>query len=722
MAESARASQALSQLAQLAGIQEHWTDAGGTRRRVSPDTLRVMLEALGLPAGTPEQLRDSTARMQKQAPRGRGGRDGESTEAGAPVQLDCLRSGAADDALLICEAGGTVRVAAGGALPYRIDCEDGTVQHGRLDGPPDDYRLTVPGKPGYHKLLVGERRATLAVCPSACPSVVDLVPDRPHRAWGIAAQIGSLRQRDAACPTSGYGDFGALAALARTAGRLGADALAISPAHAMFSAMPQRYSPYSPSSRLFLNAVYAAPGAVLGPDAVRNATRDLAGQIARLEESDLIDWPQAAALRLRVLRRLHDQLGAAPRAVQSRYAAYRQAASPALLAHAVFEAMQAEAAARDEPEGTVPPYPGAEGVRAYAQAHAREVDFHIYAQWLAEESLRQAHEAGRHSGMGIGLIADMAVGTATDGSQVWSDVQAYLAGMTVGAPPDIYNAKGQSWGVTSFAPHMLRATGYRAFLDTMRAGLRHAGGLRIDHILGLTRLWAVPPGADPADGAYLRYPLDDLLLLTALEAHRHRALIVGENLGTVPEGLNERLAQRGLLGTEVLWFQREQPSARQRNKQAVFMPPGRWSAHALAMPTTHDLPTLCGWWHERDIDWRARLHGLQGEEETAARAQRADDRALLWKALQEAHVVEAGNVPAQAPVAAMLQFVGQSPGALMLAPLEDLYGMEEQPNVPGTIDEHPNWRRRMREDPARLPEHPGAMKRVEAIRLGRKHS
>lgn len=710
MTEAARADPALSELADLAGIQEQWTHADGSRQRVSPDTLRAILQALDLPAGSAEQLRDSTQRLKAQA--GHGPQDG--------AWLDCLRGDAPDAPLLICDAGASVRVAAGGALPYRIDCEDGTVQQGRLEGSSDQWHFTAPARPGYHRLLVGHRCATLAVCPARGPNVDALTPARPHRPWGIAVQIGSLRQRDGACPTSGYGDFGALAALARTAGKLGADALAMSPAHAMFSALPDRYSPYSPSSRLCLNVLYASPAAVLGADAVRQAMHDLSMQAARLEAAELIDWPRAAALRLRVLRRLHAQFGQMPRALQARYAAWRQSAGLPLLSHAVFEAMQAEAVERELPSTRLPAHPGAHGIQAYADTHAHEVDFHLYAQWLADESLRQAQDAARQNGMGIGLIADMAVGSATDGSQVWADPGAYLAGMTVGAPPDIFNPAGQSWGVTSFAPHMLRPTGYRAFLDTLRTGLRHAGGVRIDHILGLSRLWTVPPGAGPAEGAYLRYPLDDLLRLAALEAHRHRALIVGENLGTVPEGLNDKLEQRGLLGTEVLWFQRDEASGRQRGKAAAFLPPGRWSAHALAMPTTHDLPTLHGWWHERDIEWRVRLHGVPEDEAAAARQQRGEDRAALWQALQDAGAAPAAGAPAQAPVAAMLRFVAQSPGALMLAPLEDLYGLDEQPNVPGTIDEHPNWRRRLPEEPARLAEHVAAMKRVEAIRLGRK--
>ncbi|SAI06790.1 4-alpha-glucanotransferase [Bordetella ansorpii] len=710
MTDTARATGALSELAEQAGIQEHWTDAGGHRQRVAPDTLRAILQALELPAGSPEQVRDSSERLKAQA--------GEP-DCRHGAWLDCLRGDAPEAPLLVCDAAATVQVAAGGALPYRIDCEDGAVQQGRLEGSPGQWRFTAPARPGYHRLLVGERCTTLAVCPPRGPRMDALTPERAHRPWGIAVQIGSLRQRDGACPTLGHGDFGALAALARTAGKLGADALAMSPAHAMFSALPERYSPYSPSSRLCLNVLYASPAAVLGADAVRHAMHDLSMQAARLEDAELIAWPQAAALRLRVLRRLHAQFGQMPRALQARYAAWRQAAGPSLRSHAVFEAMQTEAVERELPPARLPDHPGAHGIQAYADTHAREVDFHLFAQWLADESLRQAQDAARQNGMGIGLIADMAVGSATDGSQVWADPRAYLAGMTVGAPPDLYNPAGQSWGVTSFAPHRLRPTGYRAFLDTLRAGLRHAGGVRIDHILGLSRLWTVPPQAGPADGAYLRYPLDDLLRLAALEAHRHGALIVGENLGTVPEGLNDKLEQRGLLGTEVLWFQRDHPSGRPR-KPAVFMPPGRWSAHALAMPTTHDLPTLHGWWHERDIDWRVRLHGVPDAEAAAARQQRAEDRAALWQALQAAGAADPGGPPAQAPVAAMLRFVAQSPGELMLAPLEDLYGLDEQPNIPGTIDEHPNWRRRLPEEPARLAEHVGAMKRVEAIRLGRK--
>jgi len=710
MAE-ARSSQALSRLAAQAGILEHWTDAAGTRRRVGPDTLYAVLNALGLPADTPEALRDSTQRLQEQ--------EGTAFDAAAALPLSDA-SGQGEAPLHLCEPGAAIALDAGGALPYRIDCEDGTVQHGRLSTTSGLWRFTAPAHPGYHRLSVGEHRLTLAVCPPACPAVADLVPERTHRPWGAAVQVGSLRQRDAACPTAGYGDFGALAALARSAGKLGMDALAVSPTHALFAADPSRYSPYSPSSRLFLNVAYAAPASVLGPDAVRNAMRDMVTEVAQLEASELIDWPRATMLRLRLLRRLHERFGAAPRVLQTRYAAFRRAGGDALLGHAVFEAMQEAAAPQPGVPACDPPaHPGQAGLHEYAAARPREVDFHVFAQWLAAESLRQAHDAGRSHGMGIGLIADLAVGSAPDGSQVWADRSAYLAGMTLGAPPDLYNTAGQDWGVTSFAPHRLRATGYRGFVDMLRAALRHAGGLRIDHILGLSRLWAVPAGAGPADGAYLRYPLEDLLRLTALEAHRHRAIVVGENLGTVPEGLNDLLARHGVLGTEVLWFQRSAAGGRRRGRPAIFLPPGQWSAHALAMPTTHDLPTLHGWWHERDIDWRVR-HGLPAEGAAEARRERSADRAEMWRALQQAHVVDASPPPAQAPVAAMLQFVASGPAPLMLAPLEDLYGLDEQPNLPGTIDSHPNWRRRLPEDPARLPEHIGAMKRVQAIRHGRK--
>jgi 4-alpha-glucanotransferase len=241
----------------------------------------------------------------------------------------------------------------------------------------------------------------------------------------------------------------------------------------------------------------------------------------------------------------------------------------------------------------------------------------------------------------------------------------------------------------------MRNQGFSAFIDMLRASFAYAGGLRIDHVLGLQRLWLVPEGASPADGAYLAYPINDLLRLIALESWRHRAIVIGEDLGTVPAGFRDRLAEYGVLGMRVLWFERSE-------KEGRFRAPRQWSADALATTTTHDLPTVAGWWQGHDIDWRSHIGQTaprrDGQDPVeAAKAERAADREALWRAFQQAGI--APDVPAPAldapPVDEALAFVASTPAPLAIYPLEDLLGTDEQPNLPGSTDEHPNWRRRM---------------------------
>ena len=293
--------------------------------------------------------------------------------------------------------------------------------------------------------------------------------------------------------------------------------------------------------------------------------------------------------------------------------------------------------------------------------------------------------------MAIGIVADLAVGADGGGSQAWSRQREMMIGASIGAPPDLLNALGQSWGLAAFSPRALRANGFRAWIDMLRAAFAHAGGIRIDHVLGLTRMWLVPDGADAHEGAYLRYPFDDLLRLVELESWRHRAVVIGEDLGTVPEGLPERLSAAGLLGIRVLWFERAWQAPGQ-----PFRPPVQWSDGALAVTTTHDLPTTAGWWSGRDIDWRAKL-GLFGEysSEEAERTSREAERTLLWNAMCEAGVAH-GERPAadRPPITEALRFVGATRAPLALSPVEDALGVE-QPNLPGTTDTHPNWRLRM---------------------------
>lgn len=664
-------------LAQAAGILQDWTDASGVPQKVSPDSMRAILDALDLPCASDEQCRDSHARLE--------------------AQHACLPP------LITGRVNSPMQLPSGGnfaGMHYRIEFEAGGSIEGKFSG--DALQELPPLEQyGYHRLLVGDSATTLAVAPPRCFGVADALlatrqegdPVKP-RLWGLGVQLYSLYRRG----DGGIGDFSALTTLARAAAAHGAAAVAISPVHAMFSADVHRFSPYGPSSRLFLNALHIDPATIRGEEAlvaaIASAGSDVAGRLARLEREPLIDWPAAGELRLTLLRNLYRQF-VANQDDRTDFDAFRRQSGEALQAHARFEALHAWRLANGEdgywknwPDDLRDPHSAA--VEAFARRHADEIDFHEFLQWQAARGLAAAQQSARDAGMPIGLISDLAVGADNGGSQAWSRQQEIINGLSVGAPPDAMNPRGQSWGLGAFSPHAMKAKGFHAYIEMLRAAFAHAGGVRIDHVLGLGRLWLVPDGMPSEKGAYLRYPMDDLLRLIALESWRYRSIVIGEDLGTVPQGFDRKLADAGLLGIRVLHFQRD---------GARFFHPSEWPDQAIATTTTHDLPTIAGWWQGRDIDWRAELDLLEtGQTEQQARDSRARDRETLWRALADAGCA-AGDMPAPstdvAPLDAAIDFMGMTPTPLAMLPIEDALGLPEQPNLPGTIDQHPNWRRRM---------------------------
>jgi 4-alpha-glucanotransferase len=734
----------LQALALRAGLQPHWTDAWNQPRNVSDEALRRVLDGLGLPCGTHGQCAASHAWL------------------------------AADDAahalppLVTAERGQPVAVPWPHTLPqraYRLTLEDGAIIAGtavRSEGANAGLmQLPAVDVCGYHSLDLGDGHTTLAVAPRRCYGVADALRHAGRESdaarappWGLAVQLYSLR-RGAPC---GMGDLSALAQCCASAAGAQADAVAINPLHAGFAALPERYSPYAPSSRLFLNPLYADPATVFGQDAVDAAIADLGvgGTLQALEARREIDWIALAPLRYAILRWLwqrHDTL--LPRALLNQCAAFRARGGTALHAHACYEAIQAQRLS-DSANGTnhhaAPDWrcwpvtlrsPADAAVAAFALAHADDVAFHGFLQWLADDGLARAQHAAREAGMAVGIIRDLAVGADPGGSQAWTRQQETLAGFHAGAPPDLYNPLGQDWGVAVFSPRGLRRHGYAAFLEMLRANLAHAGGLRIDHVLGLARMWLVPAGAPASDGAYLQYPLEDLLRLVALESWLHRAIIIGENLGTVPPQLNAALSARGVLGIDVLWFQREPDApvdapaappdeqaeapagARSVSGQSsgtpAFLPPAAWPRDAIATTTTHDLPTVAGWWAGQDLAWRDRLHLLApGETLAQAQAVRERERVALWQALCEAGLCTgAVPAPAHAPLDAVLAWLGTAPTAMRLLPAEDLLGETEQPNLPGTTSVHPNWQRRLDADVRAWFDTPALRARADAWRGGR---
>ena len=523
---------------------------------------------------------------------------------------------------------------------------------------PSGRTLPPFDEPGYHET----GGVTVAVAPARAWTPADAAPGR--RLWGAAVQVPSLRDRRG----EAYGDFTTLAGFAGALGRAGADALAISPVHALFPCDPGRYGPYGPSTRLFLNVWLADPGGGPPPE----------------PGGDLIDWRSAIPDRMARLRRRFE---ACTDATRDDVAAFRREQGEALERHAWFDALHARFGGgwRDWPSLYHDPH--GDAVAAFAADRRDEIDFFIWLQWLADRGLAAARQAAREAGMAIGLVADLAVGMDAGGSHAWSRREALLSGLSIGAPPDLLGPDGQDWGLTGFSPAALRRSGFADFIATIRAALRHAGGLRIDHAMGLRRLWVVPDGFAATEGAYLSYPETDLMRLLALESWRARAIVVGEDLGTVPPGFGEQMARRGLLGMRVLWFERD--------RRGGFTRPGRWDRQAAAMTSTHDLPTVAGWWSERDIDWAWAL-GRTGafaspDEERAARAK---DRRRLWRAIGGTERQPPAGRPEQAVTAAIGHVAG-SACDLALIPAEDLLGLTEQPNLPGTVDEHPNWLRRL---------------------------
>jgi 4-alpha-glucanotransferase len=734
----------LSALASEAGLAEDWTGADQRPRRVSPDTLRALLKAMDLPADCDDDIRDSRQRL------------------AASVSRTHL------PAMLIALPGELVSLPPDCAGAYQLQSAASAPIAGRTAHGPDlKPTLRAPATPGYYALSTQGGECTLAVAPPRAPSMEDICRTKHPRAWGLAAQVYSLRRpsADVTQSTHGFGDFGALRELATAAGEAGADALAISPVHAMFAADPAQCSPYSPSSRLFVNTLFADPAGVLGEDAVRAA---LAGmdhaQMRTLDAQPLINWPAAARLRHELLRRLHAGfVTGATTGQRQAYEAFCNAAGPDLCDHALFEALHGgQAQGRDAPlSWTEWPAelrdPRSPAAQRYAAEHADTVDVHRFSQWLASASLSRAQQAARDAGMRVGLVADLAVGGSPQGSHAWSRQADLMKSTSVGAPPDLYNPLGQGWGLTALSPAALHESGYAAFLAMLRANLAHAGGLRIDHILGLARLWLIPDGASPEHGGYLRYPMPQLLRLIALEAWLHHALIIGENLGTVPEGFDAQLEAHGVLGMNVLWFMRAADGAKAKGAKAdeakadgakaaepakaadgadsavqppptaeepaasspaTFLAPGDWPAHAVAMTTTHDLPTLEGWWHAQDILWRSRLSLLgPDQKEAALRAARLEDRATLWRSVQSSSPAASTlPLPRRAPSAALLGFVAATPCPLMLVALEDLAGQLDQPNLPGTVARHPNWRQRTPLSVAECLNAPASQARLQPVR------
>jgi 4-alpha-glucanotransferase len=535
------------------------------------------------------------------------------------------------------EAGGSLdpatphRRPAGAPAELEIELEDGS---GRACGDrlPPDLPL------GYHQLHGGGHDRLLVVTPPRCH-----LPATPG--FGFAVQLYGVRS----AASWGIGDLADLTELGRWAAGLGASMLLVNPLHASLPIPPIEPSPYFPTSRLFLDPLCLRPE--LLPGGV--ATGDLAAAARRLNGDRLIDRDRVASLKAAALERCFRE-SAVPGEVDAALSA-----RPRLCDFGLFCALAERHGKdwRDWPRPLARRDPAA--TRAAAVELAERVRFHAWVQLQLDRQLDQASAA-------LPLICDLAVGFHPGGADAWLWQDLIAPGVTVGAPPDPFNSAGQEWGLPAFDPWKLRAAGYAPFIETLRANLRGGGGLRIDHVMGLERLWWIPAGSRPADGGYVRYPVDDLLGIVALESVRHRATIIGEDLGTVPSDLRTRLRRRGLLSYVVLLFEDRRPA--------------RWPRQALAAVTTHDLPTTRGLWDGSDLEERSRL-GLPSDA--------AATRELVGRLRRDGG--PAPGAPAAAIVLHAHRRLAASPCTVLTATLEDLAGVRERPNQPGGGPSSTNW-------------------------------
>jgi (1->4)-alpha-D-glucan 1-alpha-D-glucosylmutase len=541
-----------------------------------------------------------------------------------------------------------------------------------------------------------------------------VVPERCHqppaledggRIWGPAVQLYAVRSMR----NWGIGDFTDLLRLVEFCGHAGAGILGVNPLHALFPHDPAQASPYSPSSRLFLNVLYIDVEAVADyqeSDAVRHMVSGEAfrQRLRSLRAAELVDYPGVAAAKLPVLRACHEHFRAVHLAAGSLRAAEFQAFldrhGEALRAHAVFEALQAHFHDADPGVWGWPAWPesfrspSSPEVAGFARDHEAEAGFYAYLQWQAAMQLEAVARRAAEVGLAVGVYGDLAVGVNPGGAEAWSNQDLYALGVHVGAPPDDFNASGQDWGLPPFAPNLLEATGYAQFIATLRACMRGGGALRIDHVMGLMRLFWVPRGGTAAEGAYVAYPFDDLLGILALESRRNHCLVIGEDLGTVPEGFRPAMERAGVLSYKVLIFERHWDGA--------FRPPQEYHRQALVCVSTHDLPTLRGWWLGRDIDARAALGQYQEEARQAQHGGRGHDRQRLLEALVREGLPaqpepSAGGAAGMSDELALSvhRYLARSPSMVMMVQMEDALGAVDQVNLPGSDAGHPNWRRKL---------------------------
>ncbi|MGK2950811.1 MAG: 4-alpha-glucanotransferase, partial [Thiobacillus sp.] len=703
----------LDQLCARCGVLPGYHDIWDGFHSTPDATRRALLASMGLPADTDDEAAASLQALDRR----------EWARPLPPVQV--VREPAQPHRIAI-----TLPLAeAPLAFRWRLRRESGAEDRGEcvpadlqtvgncdLDGHPFVRRilpLDLPVEPGYHRFFLeradgqGETaEMSLIVAPAAC--YVPPAIQGEGRAWGFAAQLYGIRSER----NWGIGDFGDLRNLLELCAGVGAGTVLLNPLHALFPDAPEHASPYSPSSRAFFNTLYLDVEAIADFAECEEARAmvhvpQFQARLRALRAAPQVDYRGVAEAKTGILEALYAHFRSrhldrnSERA--NRFRAFQTAQGEGLRMQALFEALQAHFREQDSTVWGWPAWPAAyrdphaPEVEAFCKAHLDQVEYFEYLQWQAARQLGAAGTRSWELGLGIGVMLDLAIGVAEGGAAAWWRRELYALGASTGAPPDLINRMGQDWGLPPWIPHRLTDAAYSPFIDLLRANMRDAGALRLDHVMGLQRLFWVARGRPIAEGAYVLYPFDDLLGILALESQRNRCLVVGEDLGTVPDAVRDALHPMKVLSTRLLYFERQD--------NGRLQPPQAYPEQAAAAVTTHDLPTLAGFWQGLDIDLRDRLHLFPDDEVRNEQVvTRSEDRAQLLVALEGEGVLPPGSgiqpvaFPEMTPelAAAVYIYLARAPSKLLLLQMEDCFGVHEQPNLPGTVEPvYPNWRLKM---------------------------
>lgn len=700
----------LDRLCEHYGVRPEYRDIWGGVHRTSDAAKRALLAAMGIDASTDETIMRALA-------------DFERREWGRPLPpVKVVRAGERPYRIPLT----LPAAASGGRWRWRLRLESGGMETAEFSpaalepagsnvlGSESFERrmlaLDLALEPGYHRLVVeraeGPAQAAempLIVAPATCYQPPAIQGE--GRVWGFAAQLYGVRSER----NWGIGDFGDLRHMLDFCCDAGAATVLLNPLHALFPDAPEHASPYSPSSRGWFNTLYLDVEAIADFAECAEARAlvhapAFQARLRALRASDQVDHRGVAEAKATVLERLYAHFRNRHLERNSERArafrAFQAEHGENLRGQALFEALQAHFRAADSAIWGWPAWPEAfrdphsAEVRAFRDSHLERVEYFEYLQWQAALQLAAAGTRSWELALGVGLMFDLAIGVAEGGAATWTQRGLYALAASAGAPPDELNRMGQDWGLPPWIPHVLTEAAYAPFVRVLRANMRDSGALRMDHVMGLYRLFWVARGLPKAEGAYVTYPFEDLLGILALESQRNRCLVVGEDLGTVPDEVRAALAPMGVLSTRLLYFEREEDGRLQ--------PPQAYPAGAATAVTTHDLPTLAGFWQGLDIDLRDRLHQFPDDAVRNHQiVQRSEDRAQLLVALEAEGVLPpAGSLqPVAYPevtaelAAAVYTYLARAPSKLLLVQMEDGFGVHEQPNLPGTTEpDYPCWR------------------------------